>query len=63
LEKESIPWIRKTSLTQWTDPVKRRGARGLSHPSHTMGELMKLYSLGTLVFVGGSLVPVGATIP
>jgi len=28
----------------------------------TMGELMGLYSLGTLVFVGGSLVPIGAII-
>ena len=29
----------------------------------TMGELMSLYSLGTLVFVGGSLVPVGGHNP
>jgi 3-deoxy-D-manno-octulosonic-acid transferase len=29
----------------------------------TLGELMSLYSLGTLVFVGGSLVPVGGHNP
>jgi 3-deoxy-D-manno-octulosonic-acid transferase len=29
----------------------------------TMGELMNLYSLGTLVFIGGSLVPVGGHNP
>ena len=29
----------------------------------TMGELMKLYSLGTVVFIGGSLVPVGGHNP
>ena len=28
-----------------------------------MGELMSLYSLGTLVFIGGSLVPVGGHNP
>jgi 3-deoxy-D-manno-octulosonic-acid transferase len=28
-----------------------------------MGELMNIYSLGTLVFVGGSLVPVGGHNP
>jgi len=29
----------------------------------TMGELMSLYSLGTLVFIGGSLIPVGGHNP
>ena len=29
----------------------------------TMGELMGLYSLGTLIFIGGSLVPVGGLNP
>jgi 3-deoxy-D-manno-octulosonic-acid transferase len=29
----------------------------------TIGELMSIYSLGTLVFVGGSLVPVGGHNP
>ena len=29
----------------------------------TMGELMSLYSLGTLVFIGGTLVPVGGHNP
>jgi 3-deoxy-D-manno-octulosonic-acid transferase len=28
-----------------------------------MGELMNLYSLGTLIFIGGSLVPVGGHNP
>ena len=29
----------------------------------TMGELMSLYSLGTVIFIGGSLVPVGGHNP
>jgi 3-deoxy-D-manno-octulosonic-acid transferase len=29
----------------------------------TMGELMGIYSLGTLIFVGGSLVPIGGHNP
>jgi len=64
LRKESVPWIRKTSLSI---------DRGRSHQESrespdvilldTMGELMNFYSLGTLVFVGGSLVPVGGHNP
>jgi len=64
LEKESIPWIRKTSLTAVDRPGQEERGKG---PEvillDTMGELMKLYSLGTLVFVGGSLVPVGGHNP
>jgi 3-deoxy-D-manno-octulosonic-acid transferase len=62
LTKESIPWIRRTSF-----------AGDQSYPGRkelpevilldTMGELMSLYSIGTLVFVGGSLVPVGGHNP
>ncbi|MGZ3535644.1 MAG: 3-deoxy-D-manno-octulosonic acid transferase, partial [Thermodesulfobacteriota bacterium] len=61
LRKESISWVRKSSLPS--------GAGGLDQKQpdvvllDTMGELMTLYSLGTLVFVGGSLVPIGGHNP
>mgnify|MGYP001075461711 CR=1 FL=1 len=64
LKKESILWTRKTSLSL------NRGCSGGELKElpevillDTMGELMKLYSLGTLVFIGGSLVPVGGHNP
>jgi 3-deoxy-D-manno-octulosonic-acid transferase len=57
-KKESISWKRKTSVTV---------EEGREIPEvillDTMGELMGLYSLGTLIFVGGSLVPVGGHNP
>lgn len=61
LEKESFPWFRKTSFSL-------AGHRPDQEPSgvillDTMGELMGIYSLGTVVFVGGSLVPVGGHNP
>lgn len=61
LRKESVSWKRKTSL--------ERGESGLDQKPpdvillDTMGELMTIYSLGTLVFVGGSLVPIGGHNP
>ncbi len=61
LGKESVSWVRKSSLAKGTDLVNQG-----SHDVillDTMGELMPLYSLGTLVFVGGSLVPVGGHNP
>jgi 3-deoxy-D-manno-octulosonic-acid transferase len=61
LRKESLSWLRKTSL-----PLGA-GRSDQGRPDvillDTMGELMGLYSLGTLVFVGGSLVPVGGHNP
>jgi 3-deoxy-D-manno-octulosonic-acid transferase len=61
LKKESLSWARRTSLSP---------DAGQSDPEHpevilldTMGELMSIYSLGTLVFVGGSLVPIGGHNP
>lgn len=64
LEKESIPWIRRTSLSidrERSDQKLRESPEVIL--LDTMGELMNLYSLGTLVFVGGSLVPVGGHNP
>jgi 3-deoxy-D-manno-octulosonic-acid transferase len=61
LRKESLSWLRKTSLSLGS------GRSDQERPDvillDTMGELMGLYSLGTLVFVGGSLVPVGGHNP
>jgi 3-deoxy-D-manno-octulosonic-acid transferase len=64
LEKGKMRWVRRTALSA-ENPLLRGGVRDT--PSvvllDTMGELMKLYSLGTLVFIGGSLVPVGGHNP
>ena len=64
LRKESISWARKTSLSIHQN---RYGEGQKELPKvillDTMGELMHLYSLGTLVFIGGSLVPVGGHNP
>ena len=64
LKKESISWARKTSLSI---DQNRYGEEQKELPKvillDTMGELMNLYSLGTLVFIGGSLVPVGGHNP
>jgi len=61
LKKEALSWLRKTSL-----PIGA-GQSDQGHPEmillDTMGELMGIYSLGTLVFVGGSLVPIGGHNP
>jgi len=64
LKEEALLWVRKTSL-----PLNGEPSRW--DPRHvpsvilldTMGELMRLYSLGTLVFIGGSLVPIGGHNP
>jgi 3-deoxy-D-manno-octulosonic-acid transferase len=64
LKKESMAWTRKTLLPM--DPDRSTGERK-ELPEvillDTMGELMNLYSLGTLVFIGGTLVPVGGHNP
>jgi 3-deoxy-D-manno-octulosonic-acid transferase len=61
LKKEALSWLRKTSL-----PIGA-GRSDQEHPEvillDTIGELMGIYSLGTLVFVGGSLVPIGGHNP
>jgi 3-deoxy-D-manno-octulosonic-acid transferase len=61
LKRESLSWSRKTSLSPGA------GQSDQVQPEvillDTMGELMSLYALGALVFVGGSLVPVGGHNP
>jgi 3-deoxy-D-manno-octulosonic-acid transferase len=61
LKKESLSWLRKTTLSLGA------GRSDQEQPDvillDTMGELMGIYSLGTLVFVGGSLVPIGGHNP
>ena len=64
LKKKNIPWMRRTSLSA---DRKQSIQEGKALPKvillDTMGELMSLYSLGTLIFIGGSLVPVGGHNP
>jgi 3-deoxy-D-manno-octulosonic-acid transferase len=62
LEKESISWVRRTSLDVDQDHQKQKEPPEVMLLD-TLGELMSLYSLGTLVFVGGSLVPIGGHNP
>jgi 3-deoxy-D-manno-octulosonic-acid transferase len=59
LRKESLSWIRRTALPMDQDRSDRPEVILLD----TMGELMSLYGLATLVFIGGSLVPVGGHNP
>jgi 3-deoxy-D-manno-octulosonic-acid transferase len=61
LKKESLSWLRKTSLSL----DEHRSDQGQLEVIllDTMGELMGIYSLGTLIFVGGSLVPIGGHNP
>jgi 3-deoxy-D-manno-octulosonic-acid transferase len=64
LKKESISWARKTSLSIRQNRYDEgQGELPKVILLDTMGELMHLYSLGTLVFIGGSLVPVGGHNP
>jgi 3-deoxy-D-manno-octulosonic-acid transferase len=56
LRAKQIPWRRRTAPAG-----QDGGARVIL--LDTMGELGKLYALATLVFVGGSLVPVGGHNP
>ena len=64
LKRESISWTSKTLLSMDQDrPDEERKELPEVILLDTMGELMKLYGLGTLVFIGGSLVPVGGHNP
>ena len=54
LKREKIPWKRKSQLRA---EGKKEGVMVIL--LDTLGELAKLYSIGTLIFVGGSLVRVG----
>jgi 3-deoxy-D-manno-octulosonic-acid transferase len=61
LKKEALSWLRKTSLP--IGAARSEQERPQVILLDTMGELTGIYSLGTLVFVGGSLVPVGGHNP
>ena len=61
LRRASVPWSRKTTLFQGAGRSDQKRPEVIL--LDTMGELMNIYSLGTLVFVGGSLVPVGGHNP
>ena len=64
LKRESIPWRKRTSFAMNQDlTIREKNELPWVILLDTMGELMGLYSLGTLVFVAGSLVPVGGHNP
>ncbi len=60
LRKESVSWMRKSSISGGDDLNRERPDVILLD---TMGELMTLYSIGSLVFIGGSLVAIGGHNP
>lgn len=61
LSNEGISWLRKSSLP--TGPSRSDQENPEVILLDTMGELKGIYSLGTLVFVGGSLVRIGGHNP
>jgi 3-deoxy-D-manno-octulosonic-acid transferase len=61
LRKEALSWLRKSSLPVGTGRSNQKGPEVIL--LDTMGELTGIYSLGTLVFVGGSLVRIGGHNP
>jgi 3-deoxy-D-manno-octulosonic-acid transferase len=64
IRRAGLPWMRKSAFSLNERPSVGKTSR--IPPVillDTMGELMRLYSLGTLVFIGGSLVPVGGHNP
>ena len=68
IKKESLSWIRRTSFPVGFPAGQDQSGEEPKEPPEvilldTMGELMSLYSLGTVIFVGGSLVPVGGHNP
>ena len=64
LRRETLLWVRRTSLPV-VENVSDRHSPNMPNIIllDTMGELVKFYSLGKLVFVGGSLVPLGGQNP
>ncbi|MBN2107551.1 MAG: 3-deoxy-D-manno-octulosonic acid transferase [Deltaproteobacteria bacterium] len=54
LRQSGLPYVRRTALQ--AAPCPQRASVVLLD---TIGELFKTYSMGTVVFIGGSLVPVG----
>lgn len=61
LKKEALSWLRRTSLRMSAGRFDQETPGVIL--LDTMGELMGIYSLGTLVFVGGSLVRIGGHNP
>ena len=60
LEKSGIPWSRRSDWNEESAPQLRPGEIVLLD---TIGELASIYSLASVAFVGGSLVPAGGHNP
>jgi 3-deoxy-D-manno-octulosonic-acid transferase len=58
LRNEGLSWRKRSS-----PPVQSHDETSSVILLDTMGELMRLYSLGTIVFIGGSLVSIGGHNP
>lgn len=59
LGQQGLPWVRRSAWTQEARPL----APGSVFLLDSIGELAGLYSLATVAFVGGSLVPAGGHNP
>ncbi len=62
LRENGVPWVRRTASPFKGDSMERESLPPVVLLD-TMGELMRLYSLATLVFIGGTLVPIGGHNP
>ena len=58
LRSEGVSWTRRSAL-----PMQNQNETSSVILLDTMGELMRIYSLGTIVFIGGSLVSIGGHNP
>jgi 3-deoxy-D-manno-octulosonic-acid transferase len=63
LNRMGLSWMKRTSFLPGQSSSNRKRERPEVILLDTMGELVKFYSLGTLIFIGGSLVPVGGHNP
>jgi 3-deoxy-D-manno-octulosonic-acid transferase len=63
LDREGLSWAKRTAFLSCGDASNRKRERPEVVLLDTMGELVNFYSLGTLIFIGGSLVPVGGHNP
>ncbi len=59
VEKSGAPWVRRSAWSQQPDALKPGAIILLD----TIGELASVYSLASVAFVGGSLVPTGGHNP
>ncbi len=63
LDRSGIPWVRRSAWKQAPPPIQQPVRPGEILLLDTIGELASVYSLASVAFVGGSLVPAGGHNP